>query len=240
MLILDFDGVICDALTECALVTWLGVHPPAPSAPVSAYAPAMPRGFLERFRTIRDYARTLDHFVTAHRPMAAYLTSQAGFDRLYRSIADVFVTEFTAQASAARARCRDEEPEYWTGLHTLYPGVDGLLRRHAGKVCIVTAKDADSVWRILRHHKVDDTVAEVIGESSRKADAVRTLAARYGVSAAECTFIDDNLTNAVQVAGTGARALWATWGYHTPEHEAEAKRAGLPRLRLPDLADLAA
>jgi phosphoglycolate phosphatase-like HAD superfamily hydrolase len=239
MLILDFDGVICDALTECALVTWLGVHPPAPSAPVSAYAAAMPRGFLDRFRTIRDYARTLDHFVTAHRPMAAYLTSQAAFDRLYRSIAGVFVADFTAQASAARARCRDEEPEYWTGLHTLYPGVDTLLRRHAGKVCIVTAKDEDSVWQILRHHKVDQTVLEIVGESSRKADAVRTLAARYAVAADECTFIDDNLTNAIQVAATGARTLWATWGYHTPEHEAEAQRVNLPRLRLPDLADLA-
>ena len=240
MLILDFDGVICDALTECALVTWLGVHPPSPHSPVSAYTPAMPRGFLERFRTIRDYARTLQHFVTAHRPMAAYLNSQAGFDRLYGTIADVFVADFTAAASAARARCREEEPGFWSGLHTLYPGIDQLLRRHAGKVCIVTAKDEDSVWRILRHHKVDDTVLEIVGESSRKADAVRKLTARHGVTAAESTFIDDNLTNAVQVAGTGARALWATWGYHTPEHEEQADRAGLPRLRLSELADLAA
>jgi phosphoglycolate phosphatase-like HAD superfamily hydrolase len=240
MLILDFDGVICDALTECALVTWLGVHPPSPNTPVSAYAAAMPRGFVERFRTIRDYARTLDHFVTAHRPMAAYLTSQAAFDRLFASIADVFVAEFTAQAAAARARCREEEPEFWTGLHTLYPGVEDLLRRHAGKVCIVTAKDEDSAWRILRHHEVDDTVLEIVGESSRKADAVRALSERHGVDVADNTFIDDNLTNAVQVAATGARALWATWGYHTPEHEEQADRAGLPRLRLSDLADLTA
>jgi HAD superfamily hydrolase (TIGR01509 family) len=232
--------VICDALTECALVTWLGVHPPSPKTPVSAYTPAMPRGFLERFRTIRDYARTLDHFVTAHRPMAAYLTSQAGFDRLYGSIANVFVADFTAAASAARARCREEEPEFWTGLHTLYPGVERLLRRHAGKVCIVTAKDEESVWRILRHHRVDDTVLEIVGECSRKAEAVRALAARHGVSTAECTFVDDNLTNAIQVAATGARALWATWGYHTPEHAEQAASAGLPRLNLPGLADLTA
>jgi HAD superfamily hydrolase (TIGR01509 family) len=240
MLILDFDGVICDALTECALVTWLGVHPPSPNAPVSAYTPAMPRGFLERFRKIRDYSRTLDHFVTAHRPMAAHLTSQAGFDRLYNSIADVFVADFTAAASAARARCREEEPTYWTGLHTLYPGVEQLLRRHAGKVCIVTAKDAESAWRILRHHKVDDTVLEIVGETSRKAEAVRRLAARHGVSPEQCTFVDDNLTNAVQVAATGARALWATWGYHTPEHEQEAQRGGIARLSLPELAELTA
>lgn len=240
MLILDFDGVICDALTECALVTWLGAHPPSPAMPVSAYERAMPRGFVERFRKIRDYARTLEHFVTAHRPMAAHAATQAGFDRLYASIAQVYVRDFTAAANAARARCREEEPGYWAGLHGLYPGVGELLRRHAGKACIVTAKDERSVRQILRHHGVGGTVLDVIGESSRKAEAVRALAARHGIATEDATFVDDNVANVAQVAATGARALWATWGYHTPEHEEQAARGGLARLRLPDLPGLAA
>jgi len=240
MLILDFDGVICDALTECALVTWLGVQPPSPAAPVSASTPAMPRGFLERFRRIRDYARTLDHFVTAHRPMAAHVDSQAAFDRLYRTIAPVFVADFTAAANAARARCRAEEPDYWTGLHTLYPGLAALMRRHAGRVCIVTAKDEGSVRQILRRHGAEDTVLEIVGETGRKAEAVRALAARHGFSPHQATFIDDNLGNALQVSTTGARTLWATWGYHTPEHEKQADRARLPRLRLSELGAVTA
>ena len=70
LLVLDFDGVVCDALVECALVTWLGVHPPDPRRPVSAHAAAMPRSFVERFGLVRAYSRILDHFLVVHRPAA--------------------------------------------------------------------------------------------------------------------------------------------------------------------------
>jgi phosphoglycolate phosphatase-like HAD superfamily hydrolase len=240
VLILDFDGVICDALTECALVTWLGIHPPAPRAPVSGYATAMPRNFVERFRAIRDYSRGLEHFMTAHRPMAAVVRDQAHFDRLFGIFSSEYVAAFVATASAARARCREEEPEFWLDLHTLYPGVAALLRRHAGRVCVVTAKDEESVRRILRRHGLEDTLAEVVGETTRKAPAVQGLIARHGAAVADTVFVDDNLANALQVRTTGARVLWAWWGYHTPEHEREAARSGLPVLRLEELERLSA
>lgn len=240
MLILDFDGVICDALTECALVTWLGIHRPPPGTRISAHAQAMPRNFVERFRAIRDYSRGLEHFMTAHRPMAAAVRDQAHFDRMFGIFSAEYVGEFVASASAARARCREEEPEFWLDLHTLYPGVAALLRRHAGRVCIVTAKDEESVRRILRRHGLEDTVLEVVGETTRKAAAVRGLMDRHDAAVADTVFVDDNLTNALQVRTTGAHVWWAWWGYHTPEHEREAARSGLPVLRLDDLDSIAA
>lgn len=238
MIILDFDGVICDALTECALVTWLGIHQPPPNARISAYAKAMPRNFVERFRAIRDYSRGLEHFMTAHRPMSANVRDQAHFDRLFGIFSAEYVGEFVASASAARARCREEEPEFWLDLHTLYPGMAQLLRRHTGRVCIVTAKDEESVRRILRRHGLEETVLEVVGETTRKAAAVRGLIDRHGADVADTVFVDDNLTNALQVRTTGARVLWAWWGYHTPEHVREAARSGLPVLRLEELESL--
>jgi phosphoglycolate phosphatase-like HAD superfamily hydrolase len=240
MLILDFDGVICDALTECALVTWLGIHQPPPGTRISAHAKAMPRNFVERFRAIRDYSRGLEHFMTAHRPMAANVRDQAHFDRLFGIFSAEYVSEFVASASAARARCREEEPEFWLDLHTLYPGVARLLRRHDGRVCVVTAKDEESVRRILRRHGLEDTVLEVVGETTRKAAAVRALMDRHGADVADTVFVDDNLTNALQVGTTGARVLWAWWGYHTAEHEREAARSALPVLRLEDLETIEA
>src|SRR6266700_1796881 len=185
VLILDFDGVICDALTECALVTWLGIHQPPPGTRISAHAKAMPRNFVERFRAIRDYSRGLEHFMTAHRPMAANVRDQAHFDRLFGIFSAEYVGEFVASASAARARCREEEPEFWLDLHTLYPGIAGLLRRHDGRVCIVTAKDEESVRRILRRHGLEDTVLEVVGETTRKAAAVRALMDRHDADVAD-------------------------------------------------------
>ncbi|GAB1643435.1 HAD family hydrolase [Krasilnikovia sp. MM14-A1259] len=237
-LIVDFDGVVCDALVECALVTWLGAHPPAPDVPVSSYAIAMPDGFVRRFAKVRDYARTLHHFLVAHRAAADRLTTQAQFDALYGVIPAATVRSFVAAATAARQRCRVEETAYWLDLHALYPGVEDLLLRHAGAVAVITAKDADSVWTILRRRGLDHTVGEVIGECSRKDEAVAELCARTGTTPQQTVFIDDNLTNVRRVARTGARTYWATWGYHTPEDVAAAAGARVRPLTLAGLPTL--
>jgi phosphoglycolate phosphatase-like HAD superfamily hydrolase len=239
-LIMDFDGVVCDALEECALVTWLGVHPPSPRVAVSSQLTAMPRGFVDRFRNIRGFARLLEHFLVAHRPAAARITTRPQFETAFRAIARAYVREFSRGASGARQRCREEEPSFWLDLHTVYPGIAELLRDRAGEVAVVTAKDESSVRAILEHHGLGDAVAEVIGECGRKADAVRDLCARHGVSSATVTFVDDNLANVAAVAATGASAHWAMWGYHTAHDLADAARAGVRRLELGDLPLLAA
>ncbi|WP_330240318.1 HAD family hydrolase [Streptomyces sp. NBC_00525] len=237
-LALDFDGVICDALEECALVTWLGIHPHDRTLPGPEQLRLLPREFVERFRTVRDYARTLDHFVIAHLPEAATLRGQADFDRLYEALPPSYVRKFTDAANAAREWFRTRESDFWLDLHTLYPGVPELLRRHSGSVVIVTAKDEGSVHAILGRHGLDDTVAAVYGECGRKAEAIREISDRWGVALKDVTFVDDNLTNAVRVARTGAVSRWAQWGYQTPEHRAQAQEWGVSPLHLDGLAGL--
>ncbi|MER8042200.1 HAD family hydrolase [Streptomyces sp. NPDC094032] len=238
VLALDFDGVIADALEECALVTWLGIHPYDTSIPGPTQLAAVPPEFLERFRRIRDYSRLLDHFVVAHLPEAATVASQADFDRLYEALDPSYVRKFTQTATAARDRLRTQESDFWLDLHTLYPGIDALLRRFGGSVVVVTAKDADSVRAILGRHGLGDTVAEIFGETGAKAEAVQDVSTRWGVPLDRFTFIDDNLTNAVRVGATGAHSRWAQWGYQTPEHRAEAARLAVVPLELAEVASL--
>ncbi|MER0240961.1 HAD family hydrolase [Streptomyces sp. HSW2009] len=238
VLALDFDGVICDALEECALVSWLGMHPHDTSVPGPDQLAAVPEEFVTRFRRVRDYSRLLDHFVVAHLPQASAIVSQADFDRLFASLDPATVRTFTQAATAARDHFRTEEADFWLELHTIYPGMDALLRRFNGSAVVVTAKDADSVRAILARHGLGDTVAEVFGETGAKAEAVQDVSARWGVPVERITFIDDNLTNAVRVAATGARSRWAQWGYQTPEHRAEAERLALTPLHLDEVAAL--
>lgn len=238
VLALDFDGVICDALEECALVTWLGIHPHDTSIAGPAQLAAVPQDFLDRFAKVRDYSRLLDHFVVAHLPEAAAIGSQADFDRLFEALDPAYVRKFTQTATAARDWFRTQESDFWLDLHTLYPGLDALLRRFDGSVVVVTAKDADSVRAILGRHGLGDTVAEIFGETGAKAEAVLDVSARWEVPTERITFIDDNLTNAVRVAATGARSRWAQWGYQTPEHRAEAERLALTPLELDEVGSI--
>ena len=238
MLILDFDGVICDALEECALVTWFGLLDRVPPEPGPVLLDQVPAAFIQRFAHVRNYSRLLDHFAVAKLPAAADVRTQAEFDRLFASLDQREVAEFVSRATAVRNRLRETERDFWLGLHTLYDGIPTLLRRHSGRVAIVTAKDEPSVWEILRWYRLDHTVTAVVGECSRKPEAVRALSRKAGVPTADVIFIDDNLTNAVRVQATGARVLWAQWGYQIPEHRADAARQAITSLELRELGSV--
>ncbi|MBD0421690.1 HAD family hydrolase [Streptomyces sp. TRM S81-3] len=238
VLALDFDGVVCDALEECALVTWLAVKRHDRSIPGPSHVGLLPADFTARFQKVRNYSRLLDHFAVAHLPAADGVGSQTDFDLLFTSLPSDYVSRFTTAASRARDWFRTEETEFWLGQHTLYPGLDNLLRQNSGNVAIITAKDEESVRAILRRHGLEQTVSEVFGECGRKAEAVQELCSRRGITPNSLTFIDDNLTNVRRVSAVGARARWAQWGYQTPEHRQEAKRFDVEPLELSDLPQL--
>lgn len=257
MLILDFDGVLCDALTECAAVTWCAGRDRSPQVRSAAAAatggPApgrlptlgeaireLPSAFLVTFGVVRGFARTLADFMVAHGPAAGSLRTQRAFTQARAAIPEAELTAMVASAERHRSHWRRTEPEQWLDAHHLYPGVADLLHAATGPTCVVTAKDALSVRRVLSHHGLAATVADVVGDCSDKAAAVQGLAGRRNVAPADVTFVDDNVDNALQVAGTGARVRWAEWGYHAPEHRATARAAGLISLQLKDLSTLTA
>jgi phosphoglycolate phosphatase-like HAD superfamily hydrolase len=236
MLVLDFDGVVCDALDECALVTWHGVASVGRAIGTGAELLAqVPTPFVERFRHVRNYSRLLDHFFVAHQPGSESICTQNEFDAVFGALNPNAVQAFVRSATTVRDSLRDNDGEFWLGMHTLYPGMAELMRRHAGETAIVTAKDKHSVWAILRWHRLEETVTEVIGECSAKVRAVERLAREANVPTSDITFIDDNLTNVVQVGGVGARAMWALWGYQIPEHRVQAEQQLIPTVELEDL-----
>ncbi|MFB7657024.1 MULTISPECIES: HAD family hydrolase [unclassified Streptomyces] len=243
MLILDFDGVIADAFTECAIVTYYADQDPEQVAliPLEELAAGVPRGFLNRFGLVRKYARLLEDFMVARDPQAESITGIGDYEALLAHIPPKQLASLARGATTVRAALRAAQGPEWRAMHTLYPGIRDLLERHRGRgTSIVTAKDADSVREILEHHRLQAAVVEVIGECSDKRSAVLDLAAGDGIQPDAVTFIDDHITNALAVRDTGARSLWAWWGYHTPDHIDRAIQRRQRRVYLPELATLTA
>ncbi|MER5222225.1 HAD family hydrolase [Streptomyces flaveus] len=243
MLILDFDGVIADAFTECAVVTYYADHDPTAVAdkPLAELAAALPSGFVARFRTVRNHARLLADFMVARYPAADSIRGVEDYEVLTARIPPAELAGLVEGATAVRAVLRERQRDAWLGMHTLYPGIAGLLRRHQGRgTSVVTAKDEQSVWDILAHHRLESAVTQVIGECSDKRTAVQQLADADGLPTSAVTFIDDHITNALAVRDTGATSLWAWWGYHTPGHIERAITRKQRRVYLPELSDLTA
>jgi phosphoglycolate phosphatase-like HAD superfamily hydrolase len=232
VLVLDFDGVVADAFDECALVAWLGERSGPAGAPGSVRPP---EAFVKRFRHIRPFSRTLDHFVMGHVEGAEAISDQAGFETAFKALDPDRVAGFTAAANAARTRLRERHPDVWVAMHTVFAPVADLIRGSEADVAIVTAKDAASVRAILAPNGLADHVAAIVDECADKADAVARLCEERGIPVEDAVFIDDNLDNVLHVGGTGARVFWAAWGYSTPDQRERAALSEVARIDLTDL-----
>jgi phosphoglycolate phosphatase-like HAD superfamily hydrolase len=239
VLALDFDGLICDGLAECVLVTWNSHHGRGLDAFGDAGLGEVPADFVERFRAARSYARHLGHFVV---PLvtAQPIVSQAEFDAAYADVEPLDVEAFVTAAGAYRRRARAERPGDWLRFHAIYPGLRDLLAAAAVPVYVVTAKDADSVIRILADHGIGLDAGRVYGELRSKVAALGEIAEREGAGREAVMFLDDSIANVVEARREGFSALWATWGYHAREHYDVAARASVPAIALADVQRLTA
>lgn len=235
MLFLDFDGVVCDAFTECCLVAWNGFARAPGGSPPSLDGGDVPPAFARSFRRIRPYARTLGGFAVAHHPRAGAVESRAGYEKLFATFGPAEIEAFERRAGAVRAGLRAAQPQRWLDLHHVYPQVGAAIARHHRRVVVVTAKDAGSVWEILGNSGLREHVLDVAGDCADKAAAIRAVRAEAGQPTGRALFVDDNLDNVLAVLRAGVPSRWARWGYHTEEHLLQAAEDGIDEI---DLADL--
>lgn len=232
MLALDFDGLICDGLDECLLVTWNGMH----DRRLEDFGPGglaeLPRAFVNQFTHCRRFARHLGHFMVAFEPRVVDVDNQAAFEALYAALPEPEIERFVAKVNQYRQLVRTSRERAWIDSHALYPGMRGFLAMRARDLYIVTAKDVDSVEKILASQSVHVNRAHVFGERRDKVPALQEIAQREGVLPHELCLVDDNLLNVIDARAAGFGGLWATWGYSAPAHHRLADQHRVPRQSL--------
>lgn len=234
-LVLDFDGVVCDALTECAALTHAAADPgpglPSLDVAIAALTPQI----LARFGSVRPYCRTLADFMVTN-AVGRAITGREEFEQAAASVGRDALEAQAARAQRIRDAWRAAEPAAWLDLHIPYAGVADLIRDAGGPVAIVSNKDGESIAAILANLDLAGDVAIVAGECTDKPAAVARLIGEH----ASATFVDDNLANVLAVAAVPrVRSLWATWGYHSREDIALAQARSVPTLSLGELAAVA-
>jgi FMN phosphatase YigB (HAD superfamily) len=241
MLALDFDGVVCDGLLECAAVTWHAANTAttAGTPRLRQAVSEVPGEFLTTFASVRPLSRTLDDFMVTNAVPAGREVGREQFERCREGVGAERLTAQAAVGEQIRAQWRVADFPDWLALHTIYPEVAELLSSTRHAVAIVSAKDADSVWAILRHHRLAQHITSVVGSCRDKAPVLTALTGGLHTSAEPLVFIDDNLEH-VRAAGSlpGIEPRWAVWGYHTPEDVDTAARLGIRSLTLDQLGDL--
>jgi len=230
---LDFDGVVCDGLAECLLVSWLSFGDRVQPDDSITLLDTITSSFKDHFAHCRNFVRHSGHFIVPFLYGATFET-QADFDAAYRTVETGKLEAFLRRFEACRKRLRQDQPEQWFALHALYPGVGSALQAAHLPLFIVTAKDTASVLAILEEASVPLAEDRIYGGVTAKLAAFHDIMRRSGCGPERIAIYDDNVLNVAEARGAGFDAIWATWGYSSPEHQRIAASWSLPSVSLDD------
>jgi phosphoglycolate phosphatase-like HAD superfamily hydrolase len=238
VLVLDFDGVLCNSLTECLLVTWNSYQQQDLALFSDQGLAQIPEEFLQRFKQYRSFSRHLGHFLVSMlaTEQPPFKTQQEFDDAFTACIDQRSMEDFVQKATQYRARVRQEKRKQWLAYHELYPQIKETLQECAATLYVVTARDEASVREILEYHGLPLRWDQIFGEQTTKLAALAEIQQREQTSS--LYFFDDHLLNVLAAEEAGYRAYWAMWGYHTPEHVQIARQKGVKALQLNDFVEL--
>ena len=234
---LDFDGVVCDSMEECLLVTFLAYDGWRNGVvPSGGQVPQVPAEFGEYFRTFRYLVRPArEYWIIAH----AFATGAEPLDearfRRRRLETGPMSEAFEAAFFTVRRALAIAQPQVWVALHRIYPEfLDGWSElRQTCAVHIVTTKDSASLSQLLEAFGLP-VPPERRWPKERcrsKADAVRAIAREEDVPVSTIRFVDDHPEYLAEVAAIGAQVFWASWGYARDGVLQAAQYPSLRRLR---------
>lgn len=219
LVLLDFDGVICDSLDECFVVGH-NAYKRLLRGSQSINRPVEADPQLYRFfRAYRWMVRPAGEYLLlfhywysgVHSPN--YGTFRADSERLSKE-----VTQYGQLFFSERRRLRNRDPELWLTLNPLYPDMATAFRALEKKcrIHIVTTKDEESVETILAGRGLAGF--EVSGRKEyemmgSKVGVIKKILNTYRADPSEAFFLDDNGTYLAEVATLGVRCLRAAWGY---------------------------
>ncbi len=230
LLVLAFDGVLCDAFEECMMVAWYA-HTGAPADKfVSPGLDALPHGVIDRFWRCRPFMRYLRHLLV---PIVSTSlpTSHADFAACYDALPHADVERFGAAVERYRSSVRRKHTDAWYARHYMQDD----LRDVAAGAYIATARDIASVSQILRHHGFDVEDDHLFGSLRGKTAALREVAHRESRPSSDVVLVDNSIENCILARDAGFSAYRASWGYHADQDAETAVEHGIPTVSVEDL-----
>jgi len=220
---LDFDGVIFDGTNECLLIAWNVFKKNSIQDFNMEVFDKIPREFNILFKKLRNFVRHDGHFLVPFYIKEKMEVNSDDFYRIYESISQQVRLEFRENFNKYRSRAREVYSTYWLGLHKKLINLEDIINLNID-VRIISGKDTDSIFFILKHNKINLSKEKIQGGMSSKVFSLEVMKSEAISGGQRLLFIDDNVDNVIESINIGIDSLWATWGYHTTEHINKAKQ----------------
>jgi phosphoglycolate phosphatase-like HAD superfamily hydrolase len=217
LLVLDFDGVICDSVEECFVSSWEARFRLRGG---TGQVPEPPAGSLTAFARLRPFVRNGEDFLVmleaSERGIA--VSDQPAFDALAADMGAESLRDFKARFYDARKRLLAEERGRWLRMNRVFPHARAALLAAIGAdlpLSILSTKRQPYILEILSANGVDFPPGHVHHTTGPKVPVVRELLAASGC--AKAVFIDDQIDYLLGLDDPRIEGRLASWGYVQPE-----------------------
>lgn len=233
LFITDFDGVICDSVWECLLVSYNGYHQlHTPSYQRMLDIEQIEPAKREQFRRLRPYLKGAEDFVPIVLAIEQQtpITSQQDFDA-WRTAHYDRLLEYQDAFYTERDFLQQHEKDLWLRLNPLFEGMADLLRRQPSfeGMQILTTKRQQDVLEIFAYQGIafpaeQITYVKAAGKSQKLIEILQA----HNAAFAESVYIEDQVEFLIQSITPGIGSYLVAWGYVSDEQQALARQHGIP------------
>lgn len=243
-IIFDFDGVLCDSMEECLVVSYRAFLRQENRPTTKTYDKAnVPNDKASLFRRFRYLVRTAPEYRLLWRLIDCGQVPDASKTLIEQSSgSSAELSVYKNLFFDERAAWLDRDRCSWLNHNPLYAGIKTLLDSpEILKRCwIVSSKNETAMKAILAHNGIALEASRFFGSETGfdKDHLLQELIRDINATPSALIFIDDNLTNLLKAKSIGIQTTMATWGYTGNTEKEKAVCLGINLLTLESLPKL--
>jgi phosphoglycolate phosphatase-like HAD superfamily hydrolase len=243
LFITDFDGVICDSVLECLLVTYNAYHSlSTPSFKRVLDLDVIPSEKQFLFRQLRPYLKGAEDFVPMYLAIESgtRIENQDAFNQFQATHADQLIT-YQKAFYAERDYLQQNERETWLRMNPLFEGMkETLLACESFDTrYILTTKRQQDVAEIFAYQQIPFPLDHIVymkadGKSQKLLDMIR----EHGAAYEETAYVEDQVDFLVRSQQHGIGSYLVEWGYVSEEQKTLARQHNIPIISPPKFVSL--
>tara|TARA_Y100000294_G_scaffold144001_1_gene138781 strand:+ start:314 stop:1060 length:747 start_codon:yes stop_codon:yes gene_type:complete len=240
---LDFDGVICDSMDECMLVSYYAYFNISQDKVIdfSDITSELQVNF-KKYRYLAGPAQ--DFYFLWKSLLSTNISSKEivkTFNKL-KSDEKGLELPFVERFYLLRSKQKKNHFSQWILLNPIYKQIKSDLIDvvDINNLFIVTAKDTDSVLDLLRANNIAINRKQIYGRemSLNKVKLFNKIIKETDIQPQNIFYIEDKISHLIKVKTMGINGYLATWGYNSPSAKDEAILNDITPISLSEISSI--
>lgn len=233
LFITDFDGVLCDSVHECLLVTYNAykrIHSASFQRTLSLEEIAPSKR--KKFRKLRAYLKGAEDFIplfiTIEEDIS--ITKQEDFATFRNTCKDQLLA-FQEVFYAERDYLQQHEKELWLSLNPLFEGIKETLQQCKSfeTIYILTTKRLQDVLETFQYHGIPFPADHITYmKAAGKSEKLLEILQEHNAVMPESVYVEDQVDFLIKSKKHQIGSYLVEWGYVSDEQKALARQHDIP------------